>query len=95
MADDAFRLVINGKTYEVKPEEMELGEIELLEDEMDSAVEDIDFGRAKAMRVLVYILMHRDNAAFTMEDASQIRMSDLQAPEDEKPKRPTKAAASG
>jgi len=88
-------LTIDGKVYSIDPEDLELGEIELLEDELDAPLADIDFNRAKAMRVLVYILVHRDNPAFTPEDAKRIKVSALaEAPTvSQNGKRPTKAAS--
>jgi hypothetical protein len=103
MTDDTITLKIDDKTYTLDPEDLELGEIELLEDEMDSAVADIDFNRGRAMRVLVFIAVHRENPDFSMDDAKRVKISaitDVQqngngsAPAGAR-KRPTKAAKSG
>ena len=96
--DDTIRLTIDGREYSLDPDDLELGEVELLEDELDASLDSIDFTRAKAMRVLVYLLVHRDNPKFTMEDAARLKLSALGDP-DPAPvagakKRPTKAAAS-
>lgn len=99
--DDAIRLHIDGKEYSLSPDDLELGEVELLEEELDASLDAIDFTRAKAMRVLVYLLIHRDDESFTMEDASRLKLSSLTEPETNgngngnggAKKRPTKAAA--
>ncbi len=105
--DQDMRLMINGDEHVVEPEDFELWEVELLEDTMGSSIELVDFTRAKAMRVLVYILLHRENPSVTMEDAGRIKFSSLAPAADESAepepkangnaarKRPTKAAASG
>ena len=103
--DDAtIALLINGKKYSINPDDLELGEIEIIEDECDEALETVDFRRARAMRVLVYTLMHREDPTFTMDDARAIKLSAIeeQPPEPPpappvkgKPRRPTPAAPSG
>lgn len=102
MADDdaPIRLLINGKLYTVVPDDLELGEIEEIEDVADQPIEQIDFNRAKNLRALVYVLLHRENDLFTMDDAREIKMSSIKpapAPEEKPPaaKRPTAAAKSG
>lgn len=102
--DEVIRLHIDGKEFTLDPEDLELGEIELLEEELDASMEEIDFTRAKAMRVLVYLLVHRENTDYTMEDAARVKLSALADPTEHtngngngnggaKAKRPTKAAA--
>lgn len=96
--DDESHLVINGKTYSIHPDDLELGEIEIVEDELDSLLSDVDFNRAKAMRVLSYILIHREDPSFTMDDARKLKISafgdsDEEPAKAEPAKRPTKAAA--
>lgn len=93
--DNEIRLVIDEQTYAIDPDDLELGEVELIEDEMGVAVQDVDFNRAKAMRVLSYILIHRNDRSFTMDDARKLKLSsfgDVEEPAEEKPKRPTRAA---
>ena len=100
--DDGIRLVIAGKTYEVDPDDLTLGEIEIIEDVCDESIQDIDFTRARALIALAYTLIHRENPAFTMEDARKMKVGALgeaePEPEPEKPagrKRPTPAAKRG
>lgn len=102
MADDNAQLTIDGKAYEVDPDDLELWEVELLEDEMDCSLDAIDFNRAKAMRVLAYLMLRRDNPKFSMEDAKHLKLKAFgEAPEPSSngngtgAKRPTKAARGG
>lgn len=106
-----MRLEINGKTYALDPDDLELGEIEVLEEVCDAPMDSIDFSRAKAMRALVFLMVHRDDESFTMADAAHIKVGMLRDPDQAseadragtstngaKPvarKRPTKAAARG
>lgn len=96
MDDNAFKISIDGKTITFDVDDLELAEVELLEEHMDAAIEEIDFGRAKALRVLVYLLLHRQDETFTLEDAGHIKLGQFAEPNGngavEAPKRPTKAA---
>lgn len=99
MADDnVIHLTIDGKAYHLDPDDLELGEVEILEEEMDRGLDQIDFNRARALRTLVYLMVRRDNPEFTMEDARRIKVSAIVDPGDQpaepaKTKRPTKARA--
>lgn len=94
MADTDSTIVIDGKPYTLDPDDLELWEVELLEDTLDAPLAQIDFNRAKALRVLAYVVLHRDNPSFTLEDAKHIKLSAIGSPEEgAKAKRPTKAAA--
>jgi hypothetical protein len=98
MADEDTVIVIDGNTYSMNSDDLELWEIELLEETMDTALEDIDFNRAKALRVLVYVLMHRKNSKFTLEDAKHIKVASIEFPDQPNgngaaKKRPTKPRA--
>jgi len=98
MADNTIRLTINGKHHELDPDDLTLGEVELLEEELDQPLEDIDFSRAKAMRVLVYLMVRRSEPQFTLEDAGELKVASIQDASEKKPaagKRPTRAAQSG
>lgn len=100
MADDPYTITIAGKTYEVDVDDLELGEIEIIEDVCDCAIADVDWGRMNATRAVVYVLLHREDAAFTMDDAKRVKVGALAEPEEPakangaKPRsRPTKAVA--
>lgn len=90
-------LTIAGKRYEVDADDLELGEIETIENAVDRAIEDVDFNRAGAIRALAYVLLHRENPAYTMGDALKMKignLGDVEAPPAEPPKpRPTRAKA--
>lgn len=76
-ADDVIRITIDGKTHSINPDDLELGEIEVIEDAVDRPIGDVDFGRIKAVRALVYVIMHRDDPSFTMDDARSMRSGAL------------------
>lgn len=94
--DDVIRIAIDGKTHEINPDDLELGEIEVIEDAVDKPIGEVDFSRIKAVRALVYVIVHRDDPAFTMDDAKAMRSGALSWPEPEpQPNgtRPTQRAA--
>ena len=99
-ANDPIRLSIDGQTYSIDPDDLELGEIEIIEDEMDCAIDSVDFGRAKAMRLLAYTVIHRENKNFSMDDAKRLKIGAFSDPDAESEngtgaaKRPTRAAKS-
>lgn len=83
MSDNTIDLVIRGKQYTLDVEEIELGEAELIENELDRPLEEIDWRRASAIRCLAYVLLRRDDPAFTMAQARQLKVSDFDGPEPE------------
>jgi hypothetical protein len=93
MADeeDSIKLTINGKPYEVSVDDLELGEIEVIEDAAGAALANIDFGRAHAIRGLVYVLKHREDPLFTMDDARHLKIGALAEPDVEDEPTPIKA----
>lgn len=104
MADGlTIEFKLNDRVYSLKEEDLELGEVEWLEEEMGAALEDIDFNRVKALTRLMYLMVHRENPDFTLEDAKAMKatvLSDLvpvsQNGDSPSPaKRPTKAAKGG
>lgn len=102
MADESIvKMKINGELFEVDFDDLELGEIGVVEDLIDQPVQEIDWDSARGMQGLVWIAMHRKNPRFTIADAGRIKFSAIEEPDqngngDEsakaKPKRPTKAA---
>jgi len=93
-----FAIVIDGKSYTLEMNDLELGELELIEDVLDAPVDEIDFRRTRAMRVIAYVLIHREDESFTMDDAKRIKIgafSDATPPASEPgAKRPTRARKS-
>lgn len=80
---EGITIYIEGDAYTILPEDMELWEVELLEDVCDAAIEEIDFNRAKAIRILVYLVRRRRDPEFTMDDARHVKLSTLGAPDPE------------
>lgn len=77
-ADAAAEFVVDGKTYEIVDlDDLEFGEIELIEDAFGVAAEEIDFRRTKAIRWLVFISMRRAGADVEFEQLAQIKVSDI------------------
>jgi hypothetical protein len=103
--DTTIRLHIDGKEYALDPNDLELGEVELVEEELGVPWDDVDWRFVKPSRLLAYLLIHRDNPSFTLEDAERIKLGALDDKAAEasngngngsggaKKKRPTKAAA--
>jgi hypothetical protein len=94
--DRKMKLKIDGKDYAIDPDDLTLGEVELLETECDAPIEAIDFNRARAMRCLVYVLVHREDPTFEMADAAAVKFSAIGEPDEPEAagkKRPTKAAS--
>jgi hypothetical protein len=91
MPDTDITMHIDGKPYTLDPNDLELGEIELIEEVCDSAFDDIDFTRAKAIRMLVYTVLHREDPTITMDDAKEIKIGAItDAPEAEDKPEPKK-----
>lgn len=94
------KLNIAGDTFELKFDDLELGEIGVIEELCDRSMRDIDFESARGIQGLVWVAMHRKNPQFTIADAGRIKFSAIQdAVTDEsadaakgKAERPTKAA---
>jgi hypothetical protein len=68
-------LTIDGKAYTL--DDLTLGELEALEDHMGLPIGQIDLNSARAMRFLVWLLKHREDPAFTMEQAGDVKITDL------------------
>jgi hypothetical protein len=85
-------LTIDGKAYTL--DDLTLGELEALEDHMGLPIGQIDLNSARAMRFLVWLLKHREDPAFTMEQAGDVKITDLISDEaDDNP--PADAGAEG
>ena len=74
-------MTIAGKTYTLQVDDLELGEIEVIEDAADMPLSEINWGRANVVRAITYVLLRRENPAFTMDDARHMKLSDLGDPE--------------
>lgn len=93
-SDSALAFAIDGKRYEIDMDDLEFGEVELLEEAFDLPFEEIDLTRAKAMRILIFIAIRRVDPSVTMEKVSGFKVTSFEPEdEDEKKKRPTKKAS--
>jgi hypothetical protein len=96
MADDdkTLRFTIDGKAYSVDFDDLELGEVEIIEEACDAPLALIDFRRVKAIRGVVFMLMRRDDPDVTMAEVASIKLSAItDTPDGDAAKRPTKPAA--
>lgn len=66
-------------------ETLTIGELEEIEDITGLAFGNIDWAHlsARLMRALVYIVARRDNPDFTVEDARNVRLTQLKKPSNE------------
>jgi hypothetical protein len=72
--DDGLKFVIEGKEYAF--DDFELGELEWLEDELDGDI--LQALRERPMRASVrflYVIKHRENPEFTLEDARKLKLT--------------------
>jgi glucose-6-phosphate 1-dehydrogenase len=104
--DDIFAIQVEGKNYSIDMNELEVGEIEIIENAVDKPMEEIDFRRATALRALLYVVIRRNDPNFTMDDAQSLKWRTIEDPPEEQPEakangkpksksRPTAAAKSG
>lgn len=93
-AQDALTFHIEGKAYRF--DELTLGEIEFLEEELGAGVGEIDFRSAKAIIRVVYLLKRREDPEYTLDRARGVQLTALEGePEPVKgaKPRPTKRSA--
>ncbi len=92
MPDNTIRLMVDGKLYVADPDDLELGEVEVIEEFNDAPLADIDFNRARGLVSLVWLVMHREDSTVTVDDVRRIKFSTItDAEAEEVPKRPTRA----
>lgn len=76
MSDQGFMLQIEGKEYDAT--DLTLDEVEEIEDACGGvSLEQLDLGRAKVLKAIVYTLLKRDNPDVTMETVGKIRLKTL------------------
>jgi hypothetical protein len=85
MAGMLGELTIDGKAYTL--DDLTLGELEALEDHMSLPIAQIDLNSARAMKFLVWLLKHREDDTYTLQQAGDIKITDLiqPVPEEELP----------
>lgn len=91
MAARLGELTIDGKSYSL--DDLTLGELEGLEDHMGLPLSQVDVNSARAMKYLVYVVKHREDAAFTLEMAGDVKVTDLLGDDPDEDVPPTSDAA--
>lgn len=91
---DALTIHLDGKAHSI--DDFELGELEWLEDELGTTLDEINWNSMKAATRFVYIIKRRDDPTFTLDDARKIKLQAFNQPDPEPEpaakKRPTRAA---
>jgi hypothetical protein len=98
--DDGIRVHFEGRTYPL--DEFTLGELEWLEEHLGASMNDVQVLQTmKAAVGVVYLIKRRDDPAFTLEQAREVKLATLDAPDTSEdaeepgagpPRRPTRAA---
>lgn len=81
MASTLGDLQIDGKRYSL--DDLTLGELEALEDHMGLPLSQVDLNSARAMKYLVYLVKHREDPNFTLDNAGEVKITDLLTQEEE------------
>jgi len=81
MAATLGELSIDGKKYSL--DDLTLGELEALEDHMGLPLSQVDMNSARAMKFLVWVVKHREDPSFTLEQAGMVKVTDLMAGDEE------------
>jgi len=90
MADDTLKLKVDGKQYEIAPDDLTLDEVELIETRSGLPIEDTNFGLATNLKSLLFIAKRRKDPRVTLEAIGNVKLSALEEPDPEP--RPPKAA---
>lgn len=97
--EDVVKLKVGDDIFEVDMSDLEFDELGTVEDLCGRSIADVDFYSARGMQGLVWIAMHRRDPRFTIAEAGKLKFSAVKdmtdAADEEKPKRPTKAASAG
>jgi hypothetical protein len=75
MAATLGELVIDQKRYSL--DDLTLGELEALEDHMTLPLSQVDLNSARAMKFLVYLVKHREDPNYTLDNAGEVKIVDL------------------
>ena len=74
--EEGFVLKINGREYDAT--DLTLNEVEQIEDLNGGvSLDQLDLGRAKTLKAIVYVLLRRDDPEITLEDAGNVKLSGL------------------
>lgn len=80
--DIGLVLSINGKEYDAT--DLTLNEVEAVEDLCGGvSLEQLDLGRAKVLKAIVFVLLKRDDPEITLDQAGDIRLKGLIGPGDD------------
>lgn len=96
---ETVTIKIKGAEFKLlDPDSLELGEVEQLEDAFDQSIDEINMGRAKAFRYLIFFSARRADVDLSMEDLSAVKLTELDVSEPKQTngaaaKRPPKKAA--
>lgn len=71
--DDRLTFHLGGKSYVI--DDFTIGELEWLETEMGCRLEDIEYGSMKALVRIVYLIKHRDNDDYSLDDARKEKLN--------------------
>lgn len=64
----------------INPDDLTLEELEVLEETLGTGIDGAFADgkpKAKAMRVIIWLMKRREDPDFTLEDAGKLRLSDL------------------
>lgn len=88
--DSEFTVTIDGKTYRL--DDLTVGEVEELEQLTGQPWTLIDFSSMTVMRRLAFYFLRREDPAFTLEAAADLKLSRFRVEQPEPDTRPTGAA---
>lgn len=76
MSDDGLLLYIDGRAYDAT--DLTLNEVEEIEDACGGvALEELDLGRAKVLKAIIYTLLKRDDPSVTMQRVGDLKLRTL------------------
>ena len=78
MSDDTMSIQLDGKSYSI--DDFELGELEWLEDELGSTLDEINPSSMKAAVRFVYLIKKREDPEFTLDDARKLPLNVFSEP---------------
>lgn len=91
----AVKVKIDGKVYEIDPENLEWGEVEQVEIYFGAAYDDINFTSMRGIMFLAYLARRRTDPSFTLDDMRRLKLSDVQDVDDDPPTSDSEAVVSG
>lgn len=81
--DDVVRFRVNDKTFAMlDPDDLELGEAEQIEAAFDLPLEEIDFRRTKALRLLFMFSLRRAGEDVSADELAAMKVTDVFPPDE-------------